>query len=122
MKASILHPWGEPQPTALTPWSGPVAVDTLGGRVPVEWDPQATVTPLGQLPFFTEFLLVSGRFEPWVADCPLRLASPHAPCRRNLLGTAILAILAGHQRYAPINGRRGDTLNPNTVDLSPVRV
>ena len=29
-----------------------VFVDTYGGRVHVEWDPQAAVTPLGQLPFF----------------------------------------------------------------------
>ena len=120
MNDSILHPLGEPKPTALTPWSGPVAVDTLGGRVHVEWDPQATVTPLGQLPFFTEFLLVSGRFEPWVADCPLRLSSPNAPCLRKLLGTAILAILAGHQRYAHINGLRGDTLNPPLLGMTKV--
>ena len=30
----------------------PVAVDTFGGRVHVEWDPAAAVTPLGQLPFW----------------------------------------------------------------------
>lgn len=33
-----------------------LAVETFGGRVHVEWDPQAAVTPLGQLPFFIEFL------------------------------------------------------------------
>ena len=33
-----------------------LAVDTFGGRVHVEWDPQSSVTPLGQLPFFIEFL------------------------------------------------------------------
>ena len=29
-----------------------IAVDTYGGRVHVEWDHNATVTPLGQLSFF----------------------------------------------------------------------
>jgi hypothetical protein len=33
-----------------------LAVDTFGGRVHVEWDPQAAVTPLGQLAFFIDFL------------------------------------------------------------------
>ena len=42
---------------------GAVAVDTFAGRVHVEWDPAAAVTPLGQLPFFIEFLKVSGLFE-----------------------------------------------------------
>ena len=51
MTDPIFHPAGEPETKALVPYAGPVAVDTLGGRVHVEWDPQAAVTPLGQLPF-----------------------------------------------------------------------
>ena len=31
-------------------------VETFGGRVHVEWDPESSVTPLGQLAFFIEFL------------------------------------------------------------------
>ena len=106
MNQQIAHPAGEPLTTALVPVTGPVAVDTFGGRVHVEWDSQAAVTPLGQLPFFIEFLQVSGRFDPWVASCPLVLTSPNAPRTRDLLGTALLAILAGHQRYAHISARR----------------
>ena len=70
MNDLILHPAGETETTALAPFAGPVAVDTFGGRVHVEWDPQAAVTPLGQLPFFTEFLQLSGLFDPWVESCP----------------------------------------------------
>ena len=88
------------------PYAGPVPVDTFGGRVHVGWDPQAAVTPLGQLPFFTEFLQVSGLFDPWVATCPLFLTSPNAPSKRDVLGTAVLAILSGHQRYAHISALR----------------
>ena len=28
-----------------------VTLDTFGGKVHVEWDPQGAVSPLGQLPF-----------------------------------------------------------------------
>ena len=82
MKELIVHPEGESQNGPLVPVSGPVAVDTFGGRVHVEWDPQAAVTPLGQLPFFTEYLKVSGLFDPWVEECPLRWTSPNAPKKR----------------------------------------
>ena len=59
-----------------------VALDTFGGRIHVEWDPSAAVTPLGQLPFFVEFLKVSGLFEAWVADCPLSYESNNASDKR----------------------------------------
>ena len=115
MKELITHPEGEAKNGALVPVSGPVAVDTFGGRVHVEWDPEAAVTPLGQLPFFTEYLRVSGLFDPWVEDCPLEWTSPNAPKKRDVLGTAVLAIVSprspalrphqcaawrGHQREA----------------------
>ena len=50
---------------AWVTFSGPIAVDTFGGRFHVEWNPQAAVTPLGQLPFFIAFRHVSGLFDPW---------------------------------------------------------
>lgn len=88
-----------------------LAVDTFGGRVHVEWDPQAAVTPLGQLPFFIEFLKVGGLFEPWVEDCPLSWRSPNAPYKRDILGTLLLSVLSGHKRYAHINALRADNVN-----------
>ena len=120
MNQLTFHPAGETQSTALTAVPGPVAVDTFGGRIHVEWDAEAAVTPLGQLPFFIDFLQVSGRFEPWVASCPLTLSSPNAPRNRDLLGTAVLAILAGHQRYAHISALRGDTLNAPLLGMTKV--
>lgn len=75
----------------------------------------AAVTPLGQLPFFTEFLRLGGRFDAWVDSCPLVLTSPNAPSNRDVLGSAVLAVLSGHQRYAvgivrarPVGQRIGD--------------
>ena len=100
--------------------SGPVAVATFGGRVPVEWNPQAAVTPLGQRPFFIEFLKVSGLFDPWVEQCPLGWESPNAPRKRDVLGTTLLSLLSGHQRYAHINGLRGEGVNPALLGMRKV--
>jgi hypothetical protein len=72
-----------------------LAVDTFGGRVHVEWDPQSSVTPLGQLPFFIEFLKLGNLLEPWINDCPLYLTSPNTPSKRDVLGTLLLSIVSG---------------------------
>ena len=66
---------GEAKRKALRPPSEAIALDTFGGRIHVEWDPAAAVTPLEQLPLFIEFLKVSGLFQAWVADCPLTYTS-----------------------------------------------
>ena len=97
-----------------------LAVDTPGGRVHVEWDPHAPVTGMGQLVFFAQFLQVSGRFEAWVGDCPWSYTSPNAPQVRDVLGTVLLSVLAGHHRYAHINSLRFDTLNPPLLNLQRV--
>jgi hypothetical protein len=97
-----------------------VTVDTYAGPVHVEWDPDAAVTPLGHLAFFAEFLKTSGRFDALVADCPLFYASPNAPAKRDVIGTALLAILAGQWRYAHITALRGDTVNPALLGMGKV--
>ena len=91
---------------------GAIALDTFGGRIHVEWDPAAAVTPLGQLPFFIEFLKVSGLFDAWVADCPLVYQSNNASDKRAVLATFLLSILAGHHRYAHITAIRHDGIHP----------
>ena len=120
MNELVTHPQGDEKNQALALISGPVAVDTFGGRVHVEWNPQAAVTPLGQLPFFIEFLKVSGLFAPWVEQCPLGWDSPNAPRKRDVLGTALLSILSGHQRYAHINALRGEGVNPALLGMRKV--
>lgn len=94
-----------------------IALDTFGGRVHVEWDPSAAVTPLGQLPFFIEFLNVSGLFDAWVADCPLTYTSNNAPDKRAVLATLLLSILAGHHRYAHISAIRNDGIHPELMGV-----
>src|SRR6187431_3501257 len=75
---AVAHPAGE-QPE-IEEWSA--IADTFGGRVHVEWDAAEPVTPLGQLPFFVEYLKQGGLFDGWVADCPLSFSSPNAPRKR----------------------------------------
>ena len=57
----------------------PVTLDTFGGKIHVEWDPQGAVSPLGQLPFFIEFLKVSGLYDDFIETCPLEYKSPMPP-------------------------------------------
>jgi len=99
---------GEAKRKALAVQKEPIALDAFGGRIHVEWDPAASVTPLWQLPFFIEFLKVSGLFDAWVADCPLTYQSNNAPDKRVVLATFLRSILAGHHRYAHITAIRND--------------
>jgi hypothetical protein len=94
--------------------------DTFAGRVHVEWDATAPVTPFGQLPFFIDYLKQAGLFDAWVADCPLSLTSPNAPKKRDLLGTVLLSVLAGHRRYAHITALRCDPVNPPLLGMGKV--
>lgn len=104
----------------VIPQPARVAVETFAGRIHVEWDPDAAVTPMGQLPFFIEFLKVSGLFDALVADCPLRYCSPNAPEVRDVLGTLLLSSLAGHKRYAHLTNIRSDRVNPELLGMTCV--
>lgn len=108
---------GEAKRKVLARQKDTVALDTFGGRIHVEWDPNAAVTPLGQLPFFIEFLQVSGLFDAWVEDCPLSYQSNNASEKREVLATFLLSILAGHHRYAHITAIREDQIHPEQLGV-----
>jgi len=99
---------------------GAVTAETFAGRVHVEWEPAASVTTMGQLAFFIEYLRQAGLFEGFVADCPLRFVSPNAPAKRDVLGTIVLSVLAGHWRYAHITALRGDGVNAPLLGMKKV--
>jgi len=80
------HPTGEPLSTPFNPLAEAIEVETYAGKVQVEWDPEAAVTPLGQLPFFIQFLKMGGRFDPWVEECPLTYHSNKATAKSLDLG------------------------------------
>src|SRR5271165_4256911 len=86
------HPPGEQSLVVANERLGGVDLDSFFGPVRVEWDHEAALTPLGQLPFFIHFLKTSGLFDALVADCPLRYGSPNAPKKRDVVGTAMLGM------------------------------
>ncbi len=116
----VIHPTGEQGNTEIAPASEPCAVETFGGKVHVEWAPGAAMTPIGQLPFFIQFLKVGNLFEPWVNQCPLSYQSNNAPSKLNVLGSFLLSVLSGHHRYAHMTSLFNDTVNTQLLGMSKV--
>jgi len=96
------------------------SVATPGGRFHVRWDEGGSATALGQLPFFAEFLEVSGLFTRWVDGCPMDYTSPNAPRVVDVLGTWLLSILDGQRRYAHVAGLRGDEVAPQILGMNKI--
>jgi len=72
------------------------------------------------LAFFAEFLQTTGLFKSWVDSCPLNYTSPNAPTQFDVLGTWLLGILAGHNRYSHITGLRGDRVSPQILGMNKI--
>ena len=115
-----IHPTGEPDEDIVEGRAEPTSVDTFAGKVQVKWMPDSEVSSLGQMAFFIEFLKTSGLLENWIEDCPLKYTSPNAPQARDVLGTVLLSVLAGHWRYAHINAIRGDGVNAQLLGMRKV--
>src|SRR5271157_5044781 len=62
------HPQGEVEIARNQPAEAVSSLDTFAGKVHVKWAPEATVSSLGLMPFFIEFLKTSGLFDQWVED------------------------------------------------------
>ena len=119
VKVAAVHPAGEQLPMEVAV-EGPVTAETFAGRVHLEWEPAASVTTMGQLAFFIEYLKQAGLFDGFVAGCPLHLTSPNAPSKRDVLGTVLLSVLAGHRRYAHVTALRGDGVNAPLLGMRKV--
>ncbi len=78
------------------------------------------MTPFGQAVYFIEFLKVSGVFDAMIADCPLHYTSPNAPAVRDVNGTWVLSVLAGHRRYAHVTALRSDSVLPELMGMSRI--
>jgi hypothetical protein len=75
---------------------------------------------MGSWCFFAEFSAATGVFDRWVQEYPLSYTSGNAPTKRDVLGTLVLAILAGHRRYAHVTALRGDALVAQALGLNRV--
>jgi len=115
-----VHPTGEYVPPQDITENGHFPVDTYAGRLHVEWDPQAAVTPLGQLPFFIEFLKTSKLFDQLVEECPLQFTSNNASNVRDILGSMMLSVLSGHTRYSHVNALRGESINAELLGMKKI--
>ena len=71
IKPKQTHPDGEDISSPRNTLPSNTAVDTYDGKIHIEWDSDAFVTPIGQLPYFIQFLKLGGRFDSWVNDSPL---------------------------------------------------
>jgi hypothetical protein len=113
-----VHRKGEKIKTEVGQLSSRVAIDTYAGRVHIDWDETARVTPFGQLAFFIEFLKRTELFDEFVKECPLELTSPNAPETRDVLGTILLSVLAGHTRYSHITALRADKVSAELLGMT----
>jgi hypothetical protein len=95
-------------------------VSTPGGVFHIRWDERGGATAMGQLPFFAEYLNATGLFEDWVRGCPLSYVSPNAPGLVDVLGTWMLSILDGHNRYAHVGVLRGDGVAPRILGMKKI--
>lgn len=53
-------------------------------------------------------------------EFPLNFVSNNAPKKRDILGTLLLAVLAGHKRYAHVTAIRCDQVNPALLGMRKV--
>jgi hypothetical protein len=115
-----LHPVGEAVLVKKRSLSTAIEIETFARKVNVEWEPTAAVTPIGQLPLFIDLLKLAHRFNPWVEACPLHYLSKNAPRKIYGLGSLLLSILSGHNRYAHITALRRDSVDTKLLGMSKV--
>ena len=58
----VIHPEGDQEIVFNKREISALIADTFDGKIHIEWDPQAQVTPLGQLLFFIQYLKVGHLF------------------------------------------------------------
>ncbi len=83
-------------------------IPAFGGRLEVDWSPGERVTSVGGLVYFATFLKETGLFDRLCADFPISYKSNNSSSKRDIVGTAVLAILLGKTRYVHIEAIRHD--------------
>ena len=79
LRGAGAHPVVESKTGPPARVEGPASLGSFVGKIEVQWAPDEAVTPLGQLPFFVDFLKQSDLFEPFFEQAPLSYTSPNAP-------------------------------------------
>jgi hypothetical protein len=63
-------------------------------------------------------LRATGVYESWVKICPLTYTSPNAPTKQDVLGTWLLAMLAGYNRHAHTTALHADAVSPQILGMN----
>jgi len=110
-----------PEPSDLASYVGKgIDLPTFGGRMSVQWDPEARVTSVAGLAHFGAFLANVGLFDRMAEDAPFDYRSNNACSKRDIVGTAVLAILLGKTRYVHINELRHDNAARELLALDEI--
>jgi len=95
-------------------------LQTLSGTLHSNWEENAPFTLNGYLSYFAEYLHVGGIFADWCNECPLEYKSNNAPKTSDVLGTAIISILSGHNRYSHTASLFGDNVAAEVMGLNKI--
>jgi hypothetical protein len=115
-----VHPLGEGHsPADVTP-PEVVTVSTPKGPVSIAWEAGTSSSAHGLGVFFIQFLHESGLWEAFCARCPLTRTSPNAPSLATVLGSLLLTILSGANRYRHVEAIRGDTVLPQLLGMDRI--
>jgi hypothetical protein len=116
----VVHPLGEGlSPTDVTP-PEVVTVSTPKGPVTIAWEAGTSSSAHGLGVFFIQFLHESGLWEAFCTRCPLTRTSPNAPSLPTVLGSLLLTILSGANRYRHVEAIRGDTVLPQLLGMDRI--
>jgi len=95
-------------------------VTTIGGVKTVKWDNSKSFTPVGQLLFFSQFLAAGNQFKNFVDTCPLSYQSNNSPDKKDVLGSLLLAVIMGFNRYSHIGQIYGDDVSAALLGLNQI--
>ena len=110
-----------PEPQNLVKLYGTaVDVPAFGGRLEVDWSPGERVTSVGGLVYFATFLKETGLFDRLCEDFPICYRSNNSSSKRDIVGTAVLAILLGKTRYVHIEAIRHDEAARELLGLGEI--
>lgn len=114
------HPSGESVFASEVTPPEVVTVQTPRGPVTVAWEPGTAVSVHGLAVFFIEFLHLSGLWAALRDRCPLQRSSPNAPDVSSVVGSLLLAVLSGGNRYRHVDALRGDAVLPELLGMKKI--
>ena len=106
-------------PTEVTP-PEEVTVQTPRGPITVAWETGTAVSVHGLSVFFIEFLHLTGLWSALRDRCPLKRTSNNAPDTATVVGSLLLAVLSGGNRYRHIDTLRGDGVTPDLLGMDRI--